>query len=62
MEWRRRLRNVESVVTFDIADTFALFMEAVVSAIASGDHAGLHRDLEADAKCRAQIAMALADQ
>ena len=62
MEWRRRVRNVESAVTFDIADTFALFMEAVVSAIASGDHAGLHRDLEADAKSRAQIAIALADQ
>jgi NDP-hexose-3-ketoreductase len=62
MEWRCRVRNVESVVTFDIADTFALFMEAVVSAIASGDHAGLHRDLEADANCRTQIAAALADQ
>ena len=40
MEWSRRVRNVESVASFDIADTFALFMETVVSAIASGDHAG----------------------
>jgi NDP-hexose-3-ketoreductase len=62
MEWRRRIRNAESVVTFDISDTFALFMEAVVSAIASGDHEGLHRDLAADAECRSQIATALAGQ
>jgi NDP-hexose-3-ketoreductase len=62
MEWCRRVRNVESNVTFDIADTFALFLEAVVSAVASGDHERLYRDLVADAECRAQIALALADQ
>jgi NDP-hexose-3-ketoreductase len=62
MEWRQRVRNVESIVSFDIADTFALFMAAVVSAIASGDHEGLHRDLAADAECRAQIAAALGNQ
>ena len=62
MEWRRRVRSVESVVMFDVTDTFARFLEAVVSAIASGDHAGLHRDLAADAECRAQIAIALADK
>lgn len=62
MEWRRRVRNVESIATFDIADTFALFMETVVSAITSGDHEDLHRDLAADAECRARIAEALAGQ
>lgn len=62
MEWRRRVRNVESSITFDIADTFALFLETVVAAIASGDHARLHRDLASDAECRAQIALALKDQ
>jgi NDP-hexose-3-ketoreductase len=62
MEWRRRVSNVEGVVAFDVADTFALFMEAVVSAVASGDHERLHRDLVADAECRSRIAQALADQ
>ena len=62
MEWRRRVRNVESVVTFDVADTFALFLEAVGLAVASGDHEGLHRDLLADGECRARIAQALADE
>jgi NDP-hexose-3-ketoreductase len=62
MEWRRRVRNVESVVTFDVADTFALFLEAVGLAVASGDHERLHRDLLADAECRTQIAQALADE
>ena len=38
MEWRRRVRNVENVVTFEPADTFALFLEAVRAAIAGGDH------------------------
>jgi dTDP-3,4-didehydro-2,6-dideoxy-alpha-D-glucose 3-reductase len=61
MEWRRRICNVESVVAFDIADTFALFLETVVSAIADGDHERLHRDLTADAECRARIMQALAD-
>ena len=62
MEWRRRVGNVESVVTFDIADTFALFMEAVVSAVAGGNQEALHRDLAADAECRARIALALVDR
>jgi NDP-hexose-3-ketoreductase len=62
MEWRRRLRNVESVVTFEIADTFARFLESVTRAIANGDHEGFHRDLLSDAECRARIAEALANQ
>jgi hypothetical protein len=59
MEWRRRVRNVESVVTFEAADTFARFLERVAGAIARGDHESLHRDLLADAECRAGIADAL---
>jgi dTDP-3,4-didehydro-2,6-dideoxy-alpha-D-glucose 3-reductase len=59
MEWRCRLRNVESVVTFEAADTFARFLERVAGAIASGDHEPLHRDLLADAECRTRIADAL---
>jgi predicted dehydrogenase len=62
MEWRRRVRNVESAVTFEAADTFAGFLERVVRAIASGDHEPLHRDLLADAGYRARIAESLADQ
>ena len=38
MEWRRRVRNVDDVVTFEPADTFARFLEAVTSAIAGGEH------------------------
>jgi NDP-hexose-3-ketoreductase len=60
MEWRRRVRNVESVVTFEVADTFARFLESVARAIANGDHEGFHRDLLSDAECRARIAEALA--
>ncbi len=60
MEWRWRVRNVESVVTSEVADTFALFLESVARAIAAGDHEGFHRDLLDDAECRAQIATALA--
>ena len=60
MEWRRRVRNVESVVTFEVADTFARFLESVARAVANGDHEGFHRDLFDDAECRAQIAEALA--
>lgn len=60
MEWRRRVRNVESVVTSEVADTFARFLESVARAIASGDHEGFHRDLLDDAECRARIAEALA--
>jgi NDP-hexose-3-ketoreductase len=59
-EWRRRVRNVESVVTFEAADTFARFLEAVASGIAGGDHERFHRDLLSDAQCRAKIAAALA--
>jgi NDP-hexose-3-ketoreductase len=62
MEWRRHVHNVESVVTFEAADTFARFLESVTSAIASGDHEPLHRDLLADAECRARIADALVNQ
>ncbi len=56
MEWRRRVRNVDDVVTFEPADTFARFLEAVTSAIAAGDHERFHRDLLDDAQCRASIA------
>ena len=62
MEWRRRVRNVDDVVTFEPADTFARFLEAVTSAIAGGDHERFHRDLLDDAQCRARIAEALAHQ
>ena len=59
MEWRRRIRNAESVVTSEVADTFARFLEAVTGAVAGGDHEGFYRDLLADAECRAMIASAL---
>jgi NDP-hexose-3-ketoreductase len=59
MEWRRRVRNVDDVVTFEPADTFARFLEAVASAIAAGEHERFHRDLLDDAECRASIAEAL---
>lgn len=59
MEWRRRVRNVDDVVTFEPADTFARFLEAVTSAIAAGDHERFHRDLLDDAQVRASIAEAL---
>ncbi|UPK02125.1 Gfo/Idh/MocA family oxidoreductase [Bradyrhizobium sp. 170] len=62
MEWRRRLRNVDDVVTFEPADTFARFLAAVTSAIAAGDHESYHRDLLSDARCRDMIATALASQ
>lgn len=62
MEWRRRVRNIESVESFEAADTFARFLEAVARAIVSGDHEGFHRDLLSDAECRAQIAEALSNQ
>ena len=60
MEWRRRIRNAEDVVTFDPADTFQQFLEAVVRGIADGNHEGFARDLSSDARCRAEIAEALA--
>jgi hypothetical protein len=59
MEWRRRIHNAESVVTFEAADTFAQFLNAVTGAVAGGDHEEFHRDLLADAECRAAIAGAL---
>jgi predicted dehydrogenase len=62
MEWRRRIRNAESVVTSEAADTFALFLDAVTAAVASGDHESFHRDLLADAACRAMIASALVER
>ena len=62
MEWRRRVRNVDDVVTFEPADTFACFLAAVTSAIAGNDHDSFHRDLLSDALCRDMIATALASQ
>jgi predicted dehydrogenase len=62
MVWRRRVRNVEDVVTFEPADTFARFLAAVTSAMADGDHESFHRDLLSDARCRDMIATALVSQ
>jgi dTDP-3,4-didehydro-2,6-dideoxy-alpha-D-glucose 3-reductase len=62
MEWRRRARNVDDVVTFEPADTFARFLEAVTSAIDGGDHESFHRDLLSDARCRDMIAKSLVSQ
>jgi predicted dehydrogenase len=62
MEWHRRVRNAESVVTFEAADTFARFLESVTRAIGSGDHERFYRDLSSDAESRARIAGALVDQ
>jgi predicted dehydrogenase len=62
MEWRRRVRNVDDVVTFEPADTFARFLAAVTSAIDGGDHESFHRDLLSDARCRDMIATALASR
>jgi predicted dehydrogenase len=60
MEWRRRVRNVDDVVTFDPADTFARFLKGVTTAIAGGNHESFHRELLSDARCREMIATALA--
>ena len=60
MEWRRRVRNVEDVLTFEPADTFQRFLEAVVQAIADGNHERFTDDLSSDAVCRSGIAAALA--
>jgi NDP-hexose-3-ketoreductase len=62
MEWGRRLHNVESVVTFEAADTFARFLESVTRAIVNGDHEGFYRDLLSDAECRERISEALVNQ
>jgi len=59
IEWRRRIRNAEDTVTFEAADVFRNFLEAAVSAIASGEREPFYRDLLADAQCRAAIADAL---
>jgi hypothetical protein len=59
VEWRQHVRNAETVVTFEAADTFARFLDAATRAIAADDHEALHRDLLADAECRARIAAAL---
>ncbi len=59
MEWRRRVRNQESVATFEPADTFALFLDAACRAVAGGDHERFIRDLLDDAECRHRIATAL---
>jgi dTDP-3,4-didehydro-2,6-dideoxy-alpha-D-glucose 3-reductase len=59
IEWRRHIRNIETVVTFEATDTFAGFLDAATRAIASGDHEPLHLDLLADAECRERIAVAL---
>ncbi|MDI1266939.1 MAG: Gfo/Idh/MocA family oxidoreductase, partial [bacterium] len=62
MEWRRRVRNVDGTVTFEPADTFALFLEKVTLAIAGGDHEAFHRDLLGDARSRNMIAEVLVNQ
>jgi dTDP-3,4-didehydro-2,6-dideoxy-alpha-D-glucose 3-reductase len=59
IEWRKRVRNVESVVTFEPADIFAHFLDAAARAISAGDHEPWYRDLLADAECRTRIAGAL---
>lgn len=60
MEWRRRVRNAEDVVTFEPSDTFAQFLEAVVQGIDGNDHESFYDDLASDARCRDEIAAALA--
>jgi len=59
-DWRRRVRNVEDVVTFEPADTFQNFLDAVSLGIADDDHERFYHDLSSDARCRAEIAAALA--
>jgi predicted dehydrogenase len=59
-EWRRRVRNDESVAILEAADTFARFLETAVRAAVTGDHDRLHRDLLDDARCRAAITEAIA--
>jgi dTDP-3,4-didehydro-2,6-dideoxy-alpha-D-glucose 3-reductase len=59
MEWRRRVRNHESVAAFDPADTFALFLEAACRAATGGDHERFTRDLLDDATSRHRIAETL---
>jgi NDP-hexose-3-ketoreductase len=59
IEWRQRVRNVETLVTFEAADIFTRFLDVATRAISTSDHEPLHRDLLADAECRARIADAL---
>jgi dTDP-3,4-didehydro-2,6-dideoxy-alpha-D-glucose 3-reductase len=59
IEWRQRVRNVETVMTFEAADTFARFLDKATRAVSSGDHEPFHRDLLTDAECRDRIADAL---
>src|SRR5207247_1667807 len=59
IEWRRRVRNAETLVTFESADVFARFLDAVTRAISGGGHEPLLHNLLADAECRARIADAL---
>ena len=59
MEWRQRVRNQESIATFEPADTFALFLDAACHAATGGDHERFSRDLLDDVECREQIAVAL---
>jgi dTDP-3,4-didehydro-2,6-dideoxy-alpha-D-glucose 3-reductase len=61
MQWLRRVRNVESAVTFEPVDIFARFLETMARGIASGDHEMFYRDLLDDAECRGRIAAALAN-
>jgi dTDP-3,4-didehydro-2,6-dideoxy-alpha-D-glucose 3-reductase len=58
MEWHRRVRNAEDVRTFEPADTFQQFLEAVVRGITGGNHETFTNDLSNDARCRAEIAAA----
>jgi NDP-hexose-3-ketoreductase len=58
-DWRRRIRNSEDVLTFEPADTFQRFLEAVVLGSAGGDHERFYDELSSDACCRAEIAAAL---
>lgn len=59
LEWRQRVRNVESTVTFEGDDTFCRFLDVATRAISTGVHEPLYRDLLADAECRILIADAL---
>jgi NDP-hexose-3-ketoreductase len=59
IEWRQRVRNVESVVTFEADDTFVRFLDVATRAIGAGAQESLYRDLLADAECRNRIAEAL---
>jgi dTDP-3,4-didehydro-2,6-dideoxy-alpha-D-glucose 3-reductase len=59
MDWHRRIRNAGDVVTFEPADTFQRFLEAVVLGITDDGHERFYDDLSSDARCRAGIAATL---